>query len=85
MQTPFIVQKRVPIPQEKFPVYAEGELQFVSRMMDVDPYVWRGQNVAHAGVRLASSSLLNVSAGGGSAVPLFLVERKTGGKQHLFK
>jgi len=77
MQTPFIVQKRVPIPQEKFPVYAEGELQFVSRMMDVDPYVWRGQNVAHAGVRLASSSLLNVSAGGGSAVPLFLVERKT--------
>jgi hypothetical protein len=76
MRTPYIVQKRVPIPQAQFPVYEEGTLRFVPRMMDIDPYVWRGQKVAHAGVRLAASSLLNVSAGGGSAVPLFLVERK---------
>lgn len=60
----------------QFPIWQGEALQFVWRMMDVDPYVWRGQRVAHAGVRLGTSSLLNVSAGGGSAVPLFLVEEK---------
>lgn len=77
LETPHVVQKRVPIPRAQFPIWHEDELQFVWRMMDVDPYVWRGQHVAHAGVRLGANSLLNVSAGGGSAVPLFLVEKQS--------
>jgi hypothetical protein len=32
--------------------------------------------VDHAGVRLGTSALLNVSAGGGSAAPLFLAEKR---------
>ena len=73
---PHVVQRRVPTPQEIFPVWQEGELRFLPRMVDVDPYVWRGSAVEHAGVRLGTSALLNVSAGGGSAAPLFLAERK---------
>ena len=73
---PHVVQRRVPTPQEIFPVWQEGGLQFLPRMVDLDPYVWRGTSVEHAGVRLGTSALLNVSAGGGSAAPLFLAERK---------
>ena len=73
---PHVVQRRVPTPQEIFPVWQEGDLHFAPRMVDLDPYVWRGASVEHAGVRLGTSALLNVSAGGGSAAPLFLAERK---------
>ncbi|MCB0113192.1 MAG: circularly permuted type 2 ATP-grasp protein [Caldilineaceae bacterium] len=73
---PSVVQQRVPIPQALFPVWREGGLHFVPRLMDVDPYVWRGAEIAHAGVRLGTSSLLNVSAGGGSAVPMFIAEKR---------
>ena len=76
LSRPSIVQKRVPTPRTIFPICEDGALRLVERMADVDPYVWRGRSVAHAGVRLGTSSLLNVSAGGGSATPLFLVEKK---------
>lgn len=73
---PHVVQRRVPTPKEIWPVWQGDGLQFAPRMVDVDPYVWRGSQVEHAGVRLGTSALLNVSAGGGSAAPLFLAERK---------
>ncbi len=76
LRQPTVVQKRVPIPSASFPIWRENRLQFVKRLMDIDPYVWRGRQIAHAGVRLGTSSLLNVSAGGGSGAPLFLVEPK---------
>jgi len=75
LEQPYIVQKRVPTPQANFPIYHNG-LQIVPRLLDIDPYVWRGAQVAHGGVRLSTSAMLNVSAGGGSATPLFLVEEK---------
>jgi uncharacterized circularly permuted ATP-grasp superfamily protein len=77
LASPHVVQKRAPIPCERFPVWQDGALHFVPRLLDIDPYVWRGEQIAHAGVRLGTSSLLNVSAGGGSAVPLFVVEKKS--------
>ncbi|MBX3002084.1 MAG: circularly permuted type 2 ATP-grasp protein [Caldilineaceae bacterium] len=77
LATPHIVQKRAPIPCESFPIWQDGALHFAPRLFDVDPYVWRGEQIAHAGVRLGTSSLLNVSAGGGSAVPLFMVEKRS--------
>ena len=73
---PHVVQRRVPTPKDVFPVWQEGTLHFAERMVDVDPYVWRGSAVEHAGVRLGTSALLNVSAGGGSAAPLFLAEKR---------
>jgi len=74
---PHVVQRRVPTPREIFPVWQDGALHFAERMVDLDPYVWRGGAVEHAGVRLGTSALLNVSAGGGSAAPLFLAEKRT--------
>ncbi len=72
LEEPHVLQQRVPTPREMFPIYSDG-LSFVSRTVDVDPYVWRGREVDHAGVRLGTGDLLNVSAGG-SATPMFLVE-----------
>jgi len=73
LDEPTIVQRRVPVPRELFPVY-DGGLELAGRFVDVDPYVWRGREVHHAGVRLGTGPVLNVTAGGGSATPLFLVE-----------
>jgi hypothetical protein len=74
LNEPYVVQRRVPVPTAQFPLWDQG-YQLVPRMVDVDPYVWQGEHVAHAGVRLGAEGLLNVSAGGGSAVPLFLVDQ----------
>jgi hypothetical protein len=74
LQTPSILQRRVPIPQALFPSISDGQLDLSPRLVDVDPYVWGCAEVEGGGVRLSTSSLLNVSAGGGSAAPLFVVE-----------
>jgi hypothetical protein len=69
----FILQERVEIPRQLFPFLREGELTFEHRYADFAPYTWRGDLAEGAGVRLSGSSLLNVSAGGGSAAPLFII------------
>ena len=74
LQTPAIVQKRVPVPQANFPSIVDGRLDLSPRLVDVDPYVWGCADIAGGGVRLSTSSLLNVSAGDGSAAPLFVIE-----------
>lgn len=70
----FIVQERVEISSEIFPVLTPDGIAFESRYLDLDPYTWRGQRVEGAGVRLSSSALLNVTAGGGSAVPMLVID-----------
>lgn len=74
LQTPSIVQRRVPIPEAVFPTMVGGQLDLSPRLVDVDPYVWGCAEIEGSGVRLGTSSLLNVSAGGGSAAPLFVLE-----------
>lgn len=70
---PYVVQERVPTSQETFPVLTAGGVEFEPRYLDLDPYTWRGDRIEGAGVRLSSSSLLNVTAGGGSAVPMLVI------------
>ncbi|MEZ6195557.1 MAG: hypothetical protein R3F20_07495 [Planctomycetota bacterium] len=67
----WIVQERVAIPRRSFPRLDGGETRLA---VDVGPYVVGGSRVVGAGVRLAGGDLLNVSAGSGSAVPMFLVD-----------
>ncbi len=74
VDTPHIVQQRVPVPEVVFPSVVDGRLDLSPRLVDVDPYVWGGADIEGGGVRLSTSSLLNVSAGGGSAVPLMVLE-----------
>jgi hypothetical protein len=69
----FVIQERVEILQETFPTLVGGDVNFENRYVDFDPYTWGGEDVEGAGIRLSSSALLNVSAGGGSATPLLIL------------
>lgn len=70
----FIVQERVEILRQTFPTLVDDRIAFENRYVDFDPYTWNGDEVEGAGVRLSSSALLNVTAGGGSATPVLILE-----------
>jgi uncharacterized circularly permuted ATP-grasp superfamily protein len=72
----WVVQERVPLARQMFPSIIDGRLQTAERYFDLDPYVWDGSEVEGFGVRLSSLALLNVSAGGGSATPMFVINRR---------
>jgi hypothetical protein len=46
------------------------------RMLDTAPYAFYGEYVDGCLTRLATTMLLNVTAGGGSNVPTFLIENR---------
>jgi uncharacterized circularly permuted ATP-grasp superfamily protein len=71
----YVVQERVPISKELYPSLVDGKLSIDFRYFDLDPYVWEGINPEGCGVRLSRASLLNVSAGGGSATPMLIVSQ----------
>jgi hypothetical protein len=70
----FVVQERVEVRQVNFPSLLDGQIHYVDRYVDFDPYTWRGGTVEGAGIRLSSSNVLNVASGGGSAVPLMIID-----------
>jgi uncharacterized circularly permuted ATP-grasp superfamily protein len=80
---PFVVQERVPVPSEDYPTWTATEgLRFTPRYVDSDPCVYgdlssgTGQVTAVGCLtRIAATALLNVSAGGGSAPPTYVVRR----------
>lgn len=73
---PTIVQQRVDLPSEPYPSYVDGSVQIYDRMLDTDPYIWYGSYMSGALCRLSTAALLNVTAGGGSTVPTFVLERR---------
>ncbi len=74
LATPYVVQERIALPQEPFPALVEGKVVIGDRMLDTAPYVCHGQYVEGCLTRIATDPLLNVTAGGGSTVPTFIVE-----------
>ena len=70
---PYVVQERVAIPSEPYPGWADGGVQMVDRMIDTAPFVTYGTSVDGVLTRLSTAALLNVTAGGGSQVPNFVV------------
>ena len=68
---PFVVQEREPIPEEAFPSFESGSLEFVQLKLNANPFYVRGAEVG-AVARASRASVINVSAGGGS-VPTFVV------------
>lgn len=76
LERPHVLQRRVALPAEPFPVYGEGGVELVEFLTDVDPYCFHGRTDRGAGTRLSRSQLLNVTAGGGSAAPVFTVAKK---------
>jgi hypothetical protein len=71
--TPHIVQERVEIPSEPYPSLVDGRVALGDRMVDTAPFVCNGEYVDGVLTRLSSSALLNVTAGGASTVPTFVV------------
>lgn len=76
LANPFVVQERVDAHYEPFPTVVDGRLTFGERLVDVDPYIYHGRTVGGCLTRLSSMTLLNVTAGGGSLAPTFVVMKK---------
>jgi hypothetical protein len=71
LREPWVVQERVPIPEEPFPVVEGGALTFEALKVNANPFYVAGAEVG-AVARASRGSVINVSAGGGS-VPTFVV------------
>ena len=76
LAAPHIVQERVGIPYEPYPSLVDGTMHIVDRMLDTAPFVSYGEYMEGYLTRLSTAALLNVTAGGGSTVPTFLVEKR---------
>ena len=72
-ESAYIVQERVEVPQEEFPVYRDGSLHLESLSVDTDPLLFRGE-MGSILTRMSGSALLNVTAGSGSTTPTFVLE-----------
>jgi hypothetical protein len=73
----YVVQEAVPVPRERWPLAVGESIEMVDMAVDMDPYLF-GEHVGGVLIRLASSALLNVTAGTGSVVPTFVVEGASG-------
>jgi hypothetical protein len=72
----YVVQERVPIPSEPFPSLVDGRVRYADRILDTNPFACHGAYVEGCLSRLSTAALVNVTAGGGSQVPTFLVEAR---------
>ncbi len=74
---PYIAQERIVLPFESYPAVEGGRVAFRDRMMDTAPFVAHGEYADGCLTRLSTAALLNVTHGGGSTVPTFVVEKRT--------
>lgn len=74
LQNPTIVQRRIPLPSEPYPTLQDSALEITDRLFDTAPFIWHGEFVSSCLTRLSTDPLLNVTAGGGSTVPTFIIE-----------
>ena len=70
---PFIVQERIQLPSEPYPVLVDGRVHIETRIEDTAPFIFYGQYMDGLMSRLSTESLVNVTAGGGSSVATFIV------------
>ncbi|MBM3980222.1 MAG: hypothetical protein FJ304_08045 [Planctomycetes bacterium] len=73
---PYVVQQKVKLPKEAFPSFDGGALHVIDRMLDTNPYVAFNSYMHGCLTRISTEALVNVTAGGGSTVPTFLVEAR---------
>jgi hypothetical protein len=75
---PYVVQARVPDRVERFPFAEDGDLRLVGCNVDFDPFLWSGDACAGALARVSREALLNITAGGGSLVPVMILDESSG-------
>jgi uncharacterized circularly permuted ATP-grasp superfamily protein len=76
LRNSYVAQERVTVIYLDFPASINGKLDISSRFVDANPYVFDGHTVHGCLTRLSSVALLNVTAGGGSVVPTFLLKKR---------
>jgi hypothetical protein len=70
----YLLQERVGTAREVFPYFSDtGEINFLEQLVDLDPLLFYGE-VGGAFTRLSSTSLCNVTSGGGM-VPTFIIDK----------
>jgi hypothetical protein len=74
LDEPYVVQRRIALPRELFAAVEAGKLVIDDRIVDTAPFCWQGERVDGTLTRISTSTLVNVTAGGGSTVPTFVVE-----------
>jgi uncharacterized circularly permuted ATP-grasp superfamily protein len=74
---PSIVQERIALPEESYPAWVDGQLSYAPRIVDTAPFVFGGAYAEGCLTRVSTATLVNVTAGGGSTVPTFVVERRS--------
>jgi hypothetical protein len=74
------VQERIPMRRGSFPYIGKGnKVEYKNMLVDFAPYLFRGK-VAGYLTRLSTTSLANVTSGGGQ-IPSFRVEPKKAEKR----
>lgn len=68
----WVVQRKVAIPEESFPIVDDTGLRFEPRKVNINPFALGGEYGGCVS-RLSTQSIINVRVGGG-AIPLFAVE-----------
>ena len=77
LSEPCIVQERIALPEESYPAWVDGQLSYAPRIVDTAPFVFGGSYAEGCLTRVSTATLVNVTAGGGSTVPTFVVERRS--------
>ncbi len=73
LAVPTIVQERIELPCERYPVFENGRLAFEPRWEDTCPFVGPDDGVFGCLTRLSTEPLVNVTSGGGAMVPTFVL------------
>lgn len=76
LEEPYIVQERIELPTELYPSLVGGNLEVTERIIDTAPFVFYGDYMDGCLTRLSTESLVNVTAGGGSSLATFVVEKR---------
>jgi hypothetical protein len=76
LKSVYVVQERVEIPWELYPSLVNGRVHLGSRMLDTAPFAYYGEYMDGCLTRLGTDPLLNVTAGGGSTVPSFVIQKR---------
>ena len=71
---PYIVQERIELPSTPYPALTPDGIVLADRIEDTAPFVFGGSHIDGCLSRISTASLVNVTAGGGSTVPTFVVE-----------
>jgi hypothetical protein len=70
---PYVVQERIDLPTEDYPLIESGALAFAPRWVDTCPFLGPDDAVFGCLTRLSTEPLVNVTTGGGAMVPTFVV------------